>query len=329
MAKHEDFYKILGVSKQATEEEVKKAYRKLALKYHPDKNPGNKAAEDKFKEATRAYETLKDPQRRKLYDQYGENPTYSHHFHDFDPFAGFGKTRTTHTTHGPFGFGGRGGPQNAESFQDLFSELFGEFFSAQSAQRQARPQRGADLKYNLSISLEEAATGSERTVHFLRKREGTDKAAKISVKIPKAVHDGQKLKLAGEGDDGENGGPPGDLYIVIQIAKHPVFELRDQDVWLDFPVPLPVAALGGSLEVPTLTGKVMLTIPPLTTSGKIFRLKNKGFPSDQRGHETGSQYVKVLIDLPSQISEKEKEFFESLSKKEYTLFKEFKNKLKS
>lgn len=322
--KNEDFYKILGIQKNATEDEVKKAYRKLAMKYHPDKNPGNKSAEEKFKEATRAYETLKDKERRRLYDQYGSNPNYSHHFHGFDPFAGFGKRSSGPRQHsyssGGFDFRTQGG--GGESFQDLFSELFGEFFNAQTQQRRQRAVRGSDLKYNLVISLEEAARGGERMIHFLRKRDQAEKAAKISVKIPAGVRDGQKLKLAREGDEGENGGVPGDLFIVIQVAKHALFELRDSDIWVDFPVPLHIAVLGGSLEVPTINGKVMLTIPAMTPSGKVFRLKGKGFSSD------GSQYVKVLVDLPTEISDNEKDFFKSLEKKEYSLTKDFKNKMK-
>ncbi len=320
MSKYEDFYKILGINKGASEDEIKKAYRKLALKYHPDKNPNDKAAEDKFKEISRAYETLKDPKRRKLYDQFGSNPSYAQHFHGFDPFRqpgsgnpfdGFAKAA----------YGGVG----KDSFQDLFSELFGEFFQS-GATHKVRPRRGADLKYTLSISLEDALKGGEKIIHFLRKRNGTDKAAKISVKLPSGVKSGQKLKLAQEGDEGDNGGPSGDLFVIIHVARHPLFELRDNDVWVEFPIPLHISILGGSLEVPTLTGRVMLTIPPMTPSGKVFRLKNKGFPNDSSGNY-GSQYIKVLVDIPSNLNEKEREFFESLSEKDYLLMKEFKAKL--
>jgi molecular chaperone DnaJ len=323
MAKYEDFYKILGITKSASTDEVKKAYRKLAMKYHPDKNPNDKVAEDKFKEISRAYETLKDPERKKLYDQYGENPSYAQHFHGFDPFKNYRQQQGPSGGFGgnPFGAGGT----RTDSFQDLFSELFGEFYQTQGGRRN-RATRGADLKYTLSISLEDAAKGGEKIIHFLRKRGNADKAAKISVKLPSGVRAGQKLKLAQEGDEGDNGGPNGDLYVIIHIAKHAIFELKENDIWVDFPVPLHVACLGGSLEVPTLTGRVMLTIPPNTASGKVFRLKNKGFPNDS-GHENGSQYIKVLVDIPSDLNEKEREFIESLSKKEYTLTKEFKNKL--
>jgi molecular chaperone DnaJ len=330
MSKYEDFYKILGIAKGASEEEVKKAYRKLAMKYHPDKNPNDKAAEEKFKEASRAYETLKDPKRRKLYDQFGSNPSYAQHFHGFDPFRnnqqqGFGGGGNPFEgfarNAGAAGFGGPG----KDSFQDLFSELFGEFFQAQGPRRN-RATRGADLKYTLSISLEDAARGGEKVIHFLRKRGSAEKAAKISVKIPAGVKSGQKLKLAQEGDEGENGGGNGDLFVIIHLAKHSIFDLRDNDIWVDFPIPLPTAILGGSLEVPTLTGRVMLTIPPMTPSGKIFRLKNKGFPNDS-GSDNGSQYIKILVDIPSDLNEKEREFIESLSGKEYPLSKEFKSKL--
>lgn len=325
MSKYEDFYKILGIEKGASEEEVKKAYRKLAMKYHPDKNPNDKAAEDKFKEVSRAYETLKDPKRRKLYDQFGSNPSYAQHFHGFDPFKqGFGGGNPFQGFSRNAGAAGFGGP-GKDSFQDLFSELFGEFFQSAGATKN-RATRGADLKYTLSISLEDAARGGEKVIHFLRKRGGAEKAAKISVKIPAGVKSGQKLKLAREGDEGEHNGGNGDLYVIIHLAKHSLFDLRENDIWVDFPVPLPTAILGGSLEVPTLTGRVMLTIPPMTPSGKIFRLKNKGFPNDS-GLEHGSQYIKILVDIPSDLNEKEREFIESLSGKEYTLSKEFKNKL--
>lgn len=320
MAKYEDFYKILGVAKTASVDEVKKAYRKLAMKYHPDQNPNDKVAEEKFKEISRAYETLKDPERKKLYDQYGANPSYAQHFHGFDPFKQYRQQQGR-----PFGGGTPfSAGANPDSFQDLFSELFGEFY--QSGGRKSRATRGADLKYTLSISLEDAGKGGEKIIHFLRKRGDADKAAKISVKLPSGVRSGQKLKLAQEGDEGEHGGPNGDLYVIIHIAKHSLFELKENDIWVDFPVPLHVACLGGSLEVPTLTGRVMLTIPPNTPSGKTFRLKNKGFPNDS-GQENGSQYIKILVDIPSDLNDKEREFIESLSKKEYALTKEFKNKI--
>ncbi|MES2768455.1 MAG: DnaJ domain-containing protein, partial [Bdellovibrionota bacterium] len=229
MNKYEDFYKILGVAKGASEDEVKKAYRKLAMKYHPDKNPNDKVAEDKFKEISRAYETLKDPKRRKLYDQFGSNPSYAQAFHGFDPFRnnqrnnqqqgfGGGNPFEGFARSGAAGFGGPG----KDSFQDLFSELFGEFFQAQGPRR-SRAVRGADLKYTLSITLEDAARGGEKIIHFLRKRGDVEKAAKISVKLPAGVKSGQKLKLAQEGDEGEYGGGNGDLFVIVHIAKHPLF----------------------------------------------------------------------------------------------------------
>lgn len=324
MNKHEDFYKILGVSKSASEEEIKKAYRKLALKYHPDKNPGNKGAEEKFKEVTRAYETLKDPKRRDLYDKFGNNPNYSHAFHGFDPFGGY-KGQNPFGGAGGFSSAGMGGGFQKDSFQDLFSELFGEFFGAGAQGRKTRSQRGSDLKYNLNITLEEAARGAEKIIHFLRKRDQGDKAAKIAIKIPAGVRSGQKLKLAREGDEGVNGGPNGDLYVAIQVQKHSYFELKDLDIWLEFPVPLHIAILGGNIEVPTLTGKVSLTIPEKTPSGKIFRLKNKGFPND-KGGETGSQYVKVLIDIPADLNSEELELIKNFSHKDYILTRDLKLK---
>lgn len=308
-----DFYSVLGVERSATADEIKKAYRKLALQYHPDKNPGNKKAEEKFKEITEAYEVLSDANKRKSYDQFGAT--------GFQDFSGFGA--------GGFeGFRNYGGFQqgNPENFQDIFGEVFGDFFSGKT--RTKRPSRGADLRYTLSISLEEAASGCEKAIHFIRQKGSQNDSAKLSVHVPAGVKEHQKLKLAGEGDIPLSGGTPGDLYVIISIAPHPFFTREENDIHIEVPVSFTDALLGGQIEVPTLSGKSLVKIPPGTTSGQVFRLKSKGLPR-LGGFGSGDMLVKVQLVTPGRLTQEERELVEKLAQKigEPESVEEYKKKL--
>ncbi len=322
MAK-KDFYAVLGVSRTSTPEELKKAFRKLAMKYHPDKNPGNKSAEDSFKEVNEAYDVLSDPKKREMYDRFGHAGAQ----------GGFG---------GPgaggagAGFGGFHQSANASDFQDIFSDVFGDIFGRSSrtggdpfaGARKRRPARGADLRYTLSVSFEDAVLGCEKTISFMRQRNGNEESARLSVSVPAGVKDGQKLKLRGEGDSA--GGAAGDLYVIIQISEHPIFKRSESDVLLDLPISYLDAILGTNAEIPTLTGKASLKIPAGTHSGQTFRLKGKGFPKIG-GLGTGDLLVKIVIDVPSRLSTEEKEHLSKLSglASETPLVKSFKEKLAS
>lgn len=318
-----NYYDILGVSKSASDEDIKKAFRKLAMKYHPDKNPDNKQSEEKFKEINEAYETLSDPKKKSMYDQFGTSDfSYTQRGGGGgpDPFADmFRRGRA-----GGFRSGTQGGFER-DSFQNVFSDLFGDFFTgAEMGEERTRQTPGANLKYNLTIQLEDVATGTERTISFLRNRGGKDTPAKISVKVPPGVVQDQNLKIKGEGDEGASG-KFGDLYVVIHIAPHPLFEVKNSDLWLDLPISFKTAALGGTAEVPTLTGKVELKIPEGTSSGRVFRLRDKGLPA-VRGSEKGSLFVKVLIDVPTTMSSNLKDALKDLGSGK--LQKEFEEKLK-
>lgn len=314
MAK-KDFYSVLGVDRSATADEIKKAYRKLAVQYHPDKNPGDKKAEEKFKEITEAYDVLSDADKRKSYDQFGGT--------GFQDFGGFGAGA------GGFeGFRNYGGYQqgNPENFQDIFGEVFGDFFSAKARPKKAA--RGADLRYTLSITLEEAASGCEKLINFIRQKGLQNESAKLSVHVPAGVREHQKLKLTGEGDVPPNSGSPGDLYVIINIQPHPFFTREENDVHVEIPVSFTDALLGASIEVPTLTGKSLLKIPPGTASGQTFRLKSKGLPR-LGGLGSGDMLVKVQLVTPSRLTQEEKELAEKLAQKigEPESVSEYKKKL--
>jgi len=341
-----DYYTVLGVSREAGEDELKKAYRKLAMKHHPDRNPDDKTAEAKFKEAKEAYEVLSDPRKRQAYDQFGHAGV--------DASAGFG--------------GARGGPEGFGGFADAFGDIFGEIFGQQArGGRGNGVYRGADLRYNLELSLEDAARGAEvkiripameecETCHGTGAKPGTEpkqcptchgrgevrvsqgffsiqqtcptchgrgkvvtepcaacqgagrqkKSKTLSVKIPAGVDQDDRIRLTGEGEAGLNGGPPGDLYVVVNLKPHPMFQREGADLHCEMPISFATAALGGELEIPTLDGHATIKIPPETQTGQTFRLRNKGI-KPVRGSVHGDLYCHVAVETPIKLTPRQKE----------------------
>lgn len=305
-----DFYSILGVPRTATADELKKAYRKLAMQYHPDKNPGDKKSEEKFKEISEAYDVLSDTKKREMYDQFGHAGSQQGFGGGPGGFGGFG------------GFGGAGagagaGGGHGDPFQDIFGDVFGDIFGGGRAggQRSRRQQqaKGTDLRYTLNISFEDSALGVEKIISFIRHRGGKEESAKLAVNVPAGVKEGQRLKLSGEGDLPSGASSPGDLYVIMHIQEHPLFKRNENDVILDLPISFTDAIIGTNVEVPTLTGKAMIRIPPGTHSGQTFRLKGKGFPKIG-GFGSGDMLVKVLVDTPDHLTNKQKELVEELAK---------------
>ena len=348
MAKR-DFYETLGVAKNASEDEIKKAYRKLAMKYHPDRNPDSKDAEEKFKEVKEAYEMLTNPEKREAYDRYGHAGV--------DPNMGGGGG----------GFGG--------GFGDAFGDIFGDIFGGGRG-RGSGPQvyRGADLRYNLEITLEQAAHGFDTTIRVpswdkcdtchgtgakpgtspvtcstcgghgqVRMQQGffsiqqtcpkchgtgkiiTDPCSPcggagrikrnktLEVKIPVGIDSGMRIRSSGNGEPGTNGGPSGDLYVEIHIKPHPVFQREGDDLHCEMPISFAKAALGGEIEVPTLSGKVAFTIPEGTQSGKTFRLKGKGIKGVRSGF-AGDLFCHVAVETPVKLTERQKELLREFEK---------------
>lgn len=306
-----DYYKILGVDKNATKEEISKAFRKLAVKYHPDKNPNNKAAEEKFKEITEANEVLSDSEKRKKYDTLGANwnqyQTGGGGFEDF--YSQFGGSRrgsgTTYEFSGDFGdlFGGMGG-----GFSDFFESFFGgrgkqsrSGFGSNGFQSQPA---GVDVEADLHISLEEAFNGSERQVSLDGK--------KLKIKINPGTTDGQKLRLKGLGRSSIQGGTKGDLYLNIHILQHPFYEIEDGKLFYNLDVDLYKAVLGGKEEIKTLDGKkISINIPEGTESENILRLKSLGL---KKANGRGDLFIRIHVTIPKYLSEKEKKLFKDLSK---------------
>lgn len=364
MASKRDYYEVLGVTRTASPDELKKAYRKLAIQFHPDKNPGDKVAEEKFKELTEAYEVLSNSDRKRAYDQFG---------HAAFGMGGAGQ--------GPFGSGGRGFDFDFSStINDVFGDIFGDVFGASGARggkrRRSRAQAGNDIQYELEISFEEAAFGCEKTVSIpktnpckhchgsgakpgthpttcpqckgsgeMRYQQGfftvsrtcsnchgdgqvvADKCAEcvgagrvrsktdIAVKVPAGVDTGSRLRLSGEGEAGLHGGPPGDLYILLQVKEHPLFERDGEDIICEIPISFTKAALGTEVEVPTIEGKAKLKIPAGIQSHRILRLKGKGL-AKLGSYGRGDQLVRVIVEVPSKLSAEQKELlrkFEELS----------------
>jgi len=305
-----DYYKILGIEKSATKEEISKAFRKLALKYHPDKNPNNKAAEEKFKEITEAHEVLSDPEKRKKYDTLGANwnqyQSTGRGFEDFfSQFGRSGKGRgTSYEFSGDFGdlFGNLGG------FSDFFESFFGQggrqARSGFGSQGFPNQPAGVDVEADLHISLEEAFNGSERQISVDGK--------KLKIKINPGTTDGQKLRLKGFGRSSIQGGTKGDLYLNIHILHHPFYEIKDRQLFYNLDVDLYTAVLGGKEEIKTLDGKkISINISGGTESEKVLRLKNLGL-QNEKGR--GDLFVKVHVTIPKNLSDKEKKLFKELLK---------------
>ncbi|RMD48838.1 MAG: J domain-containing protein [Ignavibacteria bacterium] len=307
-----DYYKILGVDKNATQDEIKKAYRKLALKYHPDKNPGDKAAEEKFKEITEANEVLSDPEKRIKYDQLGSNWKYYQNMgqnQGFDFFSGFGNggRQRTYQYHGDFGdiFNDLGG------FSDFFKSFFGGGFSGDqfggfNSTSGMRGRKGQDYTSELTITLEEAIRGSERLINVNGK--------KIKIKINPGIEDGKKLRIRNQGGAGINGGEAGDLYLKIKIAPHPLFELKGNDIYHTTDVDIFTATLGGTKKITTPDGKqIAIRIPAGTESQKMLRLKGLGMPKGDGSK--GDLLIKLNFVTPKKLKTEDKQLFKELQKK--------------
>lgn len=344
MAKR-DYYEVLGVSKGASEQELKKAYRRIAMKYHPDRNPDDADAEDKFKEASEAYEVLTDPQKRAAYDQFGHA--------------------------GVEGAGGMGGGAGGfGNFSDIFGDVFGDIFGGGG--RRGGPSRGADLRYTLELSLEDAVKGTTVQIRVptlvscevcegsgaksgskpspcstcggigqVRMQQGffsvqqtcptcrgrgsviTDPCTRchgqgrveetktLSVKVPPGVDTGDRIRLGGEGEAGTEGGPPGDLYVQVAVKPHEIFEREGKNLYCEVPIGFVDAALGGELEVPTLDGRVKLKVPPETQTGKLFRLRGKGV-TPVRGGAPGDLMCRVVVETPVNLNSRQKELLREL-----------------
>lgn len=304
MMANKDYYDILGVPKNASDEEIKRAYRKLAMKYHPDRNPNKKEAEERFKEINEAYAVLSDSEKRKQYDTFGADG-FRQRFTQEDIFRGFDFDEILSGLFGgrgrrEFKFGGgRGGFD--------FGDLFGDSYGYQDLSRM--PQKGEDIVYELSLSLEEVASGGEKRISYRK----NGKVEEVSVKIPKGIQEGKKLRLAGKGMEGKRGGPPGDLYLQISIREHPIFNREGDDLIVEKEISFSEAVLGTSIEVPTLEGTKKIKVPPGTQSHTKLRLKGLGLPHFQ-GDSRGDEYVKVIVRIPKRISERAKHLIQELAK---------------
>ncbi len=322
MGARKDYYEILGVKKSAAEEEIKKAYRELAKKFHPDRNPGNKQAEERFKEINEAYAVLSDREKRRQYDQFGPSG-FKQRFSQEDIFRGFDIS----DLFGDLGFstgdvfsrifrqGGRGGGRVYSNFEDLFGQQRGkqpfdeDMFRGGYQGGGRGPQMGQDVYLDLNLTFQEAASGGEKRVRFSR----GGKIEEVAVKIPPGIESGKKLRLAGKGLEGPGGGAPGDLYLTVHVADHPLFKREGSDIVLDKEIKLSDALLGTTIEVPTLDGTKYVKIPPGTQSHSRIRLKGFGL-SRLEGGGKGDEYIRILVRFPKPLNERQKRLAEELKK---------------
>ena len=321
-----NYYDILGIRKDASDKDIKQAYRRLARKYHPDVNPGDKSAEAKFKEVNAAYEVLSDKEKRQKYDKYGDKWQYA------DQFEQAQQQQAQYRQYSPDGGTSYQFDGDAGGMDSLFDELFGGG-RGRGSSRRVQQRQGEDLESNIEITLEEAFSGTGRNIDLQSEEpctvckgsgriqnlpcsvcRGTGVVPKINrleVKIPAGVTTGSRVRIAGKGQAGYNGGTPGDLFLNITVSPHSVFEREGNDLHTNIPVPLATAVLGGEVQVPTLKGKLALKIPPETQNGRVFRLAGQGMPSLKKGGK-GDILAKVNVILPTKLSEKEKELFRQL-----------------
>jgi curved DNA-binding protein len=329
-----DYYATLGVSKTATDKELKQSYRKLARKHHPDVNPGDKAAETKFKEINEAYEVLGDPEKRKKYDELGANwRMYEQQAASGggSPFGGGGHWNVNFG-----GGGGQGGPGGFRTMtqeemeamfgdQNPFSDFFTTFFGGgdfgmggagartggSRGRARAGQRQGRDVEHEIELTLEDAYHGATRRLSL--KHDGH--ARTVDVRIPVGVTDGSRVRISGEGEAGAGGAASGDLYLRVRLAPHAVFERKGRDLYVKVPITVTTAVLGGEAEVPTLTGKpARLKIPPTTQNGQLFRLKGYGMPAVGKSDDKGDVYARIEVQLPTELSEKEREHWDALAK---------------
>jgi curved DNA-binding protein len=300
---YKDYYKILGVDRNADQKEIRKAYRRLARQYHPDVNPGDRSAQEKFKEINEAYEVLSDPEKRQKYDQLGSSWREWQRMGG-DP-SGFdwgrwftGQPGRVYVQYGDLDeiLGGLGG------FSDFFQAIFG---GMPKSSWRTTPRRGRDYEQEVEITLEEAFRGTTRIL--------SKDGRRLEVKIPPGVGTGSRIRMAGEGGDGY-GGAKGDLYLRIKVAPHPRFRRKGDDLYVEVPLDLYTAVLGGEVRVPTLKGDIMLKIPPETQSGKTFRLRGQGMPNLKDPQKRGDLYAKVKVRLPEKLTPRERELFEELKR---------------
>ncbi|MCK9612692.1 MAG: J domain-containing protein [Bacteroidales bacterium] len=296
---YKDYYKILGVNKKATQDEIKKAYHKLAIKYHPDKNKGNKQAEEKFKEIAEANDVLSDPEKRRKYDELGSNWSQYQNYYPGNS-QGYSRNYYRNSKHG---------------FPDNFSDIFGRhggfsdffriFFGGDNDSFKTPPQKGTNLQARLYLTLEEANKGCRKIIDL-----GNEK---IRLTIKPGIHDEQKLKISGKGKGEKGNAVPGDLYIIINLKPHPVFTRKGNDLYCKQPIEITTAVLGGKIQVPSLSGHINITIPPETDNGKTFRLKGAGMPDYEKPSVKGDLFVSVFISVPKNISHEERGLYEKLS----------------